>query len=165
MVTEEPYTRSYAVDDFGTDDVFKVQLQLGFKVDQRVKVYLRQIIDDLIDSGELQPQKRTYSILPDPGDVGDFRFCLLRKMLTADADLSPRDRRILSAKYAIRRLCGSPAQWYGLEYSSVMFEYVPLFGPSRPAVHLERISLEKVVRDRSRNDEEDEEDVPETASN
>lgn len=161
IVTEEPYTRSYAVDDFGTDDVFKVQLQLGFKVNQHVNVYLRQIVDDLIDSGELLPQKRTYSILDDPSDIGDFKFCMIRKMLTTDTDISLRDRRILSSKYAIRRLCGSPAQWYGLEYSSLMFEYVPLFGRMRPTARLKRVPLEEIIYDAEREGADEDEGVSE----
>lgn len=156
VVTEDPYTRAYTVNDFGTDEVFKVQLQLGFRVDQHVNVYLRQIVDDLIDSGELLPQKRTYSTLADPGEVGDFRFCLIRKMMTTDTDLKPLDRRTLSAKYAIRRMCGSPAQWYGLWYTTIMFEYVPLFGKTRTVMHLERLPLESVICDQSRDDDEDE---------
>ena len=35
-VTDEPYTNTYTVDTFGTNFIFKVQLQLGFKVNQRV---------------------------------------------------------------------------------------------------------------------------------
>lgn len=158
IVTEEPYTRSYVVDDFGTDDVFKVQLQLGFKVDQHVNVYLRQIIDDLIESGELLPQKRQYSILEHPSAVGDFRFCMIRKVLAPETDISANGRRIVSAKYAIRRLCGSPAQWYGLEYSSLMFEYVPLFGRPRKTPRLERVPIEHVICEARENDDELDED-------
>ncbi len=160
IVTEEPYTRSYAVDDFGTDDVFKVQLQLGFKVDQHVNVYLHQIVDDLIESGELLPQKRRYSILEHPDAVGDFRFCMIRKVLASDTDISSSNRRIMAAKYAIRRLCGSPAQWYGLEYSSLIFEYVPLFGRSRCTTRLERVPLDYVIRELREDDEEDETSDP-----
>ena len=138
-VTDEPYTHTYVVNNFGTDFVFKVQLQLGFRVNQRVNTYLRQIVGDLIASGELAAQDRHYSIYKDPGQVGDFRFCMIRKQTTPDTDLSQGDLNILDAKYAIRQFCGSPAQWYGLESSSVMFEYVPLFGSPKAAERLDRI--------------------------
>ena len=144
-VTDEPYTCNYVVNDFGTDFIFKVQLQLGFRVNQRVNTFLRQIVGDLIASGELAPQERTYSIYKDPGQVGDFRFCMLRKQLTPDTTLSARDQRVLTTKYFIRRICGSPARWYGLENSNVIIEFVPLFSMTRQADHLERIPLAQVA--------------------
>ena len=138
-VTDEPYTHTYTVESFGTDFLFKVQLQLGFKVNQRVNAYLRQVVGDLMATGELPPQHHTYSIYERRGLVGDFKFCMLRKTLAPETDISRSDHRVIYSKYAIRRLCGSPARWYGLENSSIMFEYVPMFAKMRPATHLERL--------------------------
>ena len=140
-VTDEPYTHTYTVDSFGTDFLFKVQLQLGFKVNQRVNAYLRQVVNDLMASGELPQQHHAYSIYEQRGNVGDFRFCMLRKTLAPETAISRSDHRVIYTKYTIRRLCGSPARWYGLENSSIMFEHVPMFAKMRPATHLERISL------------------------
>lgn len=125
-VTDEPYTREYHVDRMGTDFVFCIRLRLGFRVDQRINVYLRQIITELMESGELPPQDKKYSIYPmDP--VGDFRFVILRKNLVPESEVSAAGRAAISAKYAIRHICGSPARWYGLESSWLFVEYVPLF--------------------------------------
>ena len=63
--------------------------------------------------------------------MGDFRFCLIRKMLSPETDLSGFDQRLIELKYLIRGFCGSPARWYGLENSSVIFEYVPLFSKTK----------------------------------
>ena len=139
-VTDEPYTHAYSVESFGTNYLFKVQLQLGFKVNQRVNAYLYQIVNDLIEGGELSPQDHAYSIYRNPSHVGDFRFCMLRKVLSPTTTLSSRDWRTMNAKYAIRKWCGSPARWYGLENSSVIFEYVPLFTKARAVTHLERVA-------------------------
>ncbi len=142
-VTDEPYTHSYSVNTLGTDFLFKVQLHLGFKMNQRVNTYLRQVVSDLQASGEMAPQDQPYSIYKDPGKIGDFRFCMLRKSLVPETNISRRDFRTISAKYAIRRLCGSPARWYGLENSSVTVEYVPLFTKVKPAARLERTPFEE----------------------
>ena len=141
VVTDEPFTHAYIVDSFGTDFLFKVQLQLGFKVNQRVNAYLRQVINDLVTTGELPPQHHTYSIYEHRGIIGDFKFCMLRKVLAPETDISRSDHRVIYTKYAIRHLCGSPARWYGLENSSIVFEYVPMFAKMRPATRLERVSL------------------------
>ena len=140
-VTDEPYTHEYSVETFGTDFLFRVRLDLGFKVNQRVNAYLRQIVGDLMASGELPPQHHTYSIYETRGNVGDFRFCMLRKMLAPETDINRNDHRVMAIKYAVRRACGSPARWYGLENSAIIIEYVPLFARMRPAVKLVRTQV------------------------
>ena len=64
----------------------------------------------------------------------------------------------MSLKYLIRRLCGSPARWYGLENSSIIFEYVPLFSKTKRQHKLKRIdysSLPSWTGDTSRIMRED----------
>ena len=141
-VTDEPYTHTYTVNSFGTDFLFRVTLNLGFKVNQRINAYLRQVVNDLLESGELPRQDHKYSIYEKTSPVGDFRFCMLRKTLSPQTQISRNDHRVMSVKYAVRRLCGSPAQWYGLEGSSIIFEYVPLFARMRPATKLTRVALD-----------------------
>ncbi|MGI6230039.1 MAG: KUP/HAK/KT family potassium transporter [Tractidigestivibacter sp.] len=139
QVTDEPYTHEYMVNDFGTNFVFKVQLRLGFKVNQRVNTYLYQIVADLVEHHQLAPQDHKYSIYRKHSQVGDFRFCLIRKVLSPETDISGGDARTIEAKYFIRRLCGSPARWYGLENSTIIFEYVPLFSKVKRQHKLTRL--------------------------
>ena len=126
-VTDEPNTHEFWVNDFGTDFLFKVQLRLGFQVNQRVNEYLYQIVSTMVEQGRLPAQDHRFSIYERTGHVGDFRFCLVRKVPSSSSDLSNLELSTLQAKYLIRGACGSPAHWYGLENSSVMYEYVPLF--------------------------------------
>ena len=141
QVTNDPFTHEYAVNSFGTDFLFKVQLRLGFKVNQRVNTYLRQIVSDLVESGQVDSQHHKYSIFRMPSAVGDFRFCLIRKMISSETDLSGFDYHVMQLKYAIRGLCGSPDKWYGLGSSSVIVEHVPLFSGKKAHRKLTRIEM------------------------
>ena len=141
QVTDEPFTHEYIVNDFDTDFLFKVQLRLGFKVNQRVNTYLYQIVAELVENHQIAPQNHKYSIYRTHSAVGDFRFCLIRKVISPETDLSGLDYRVMELKYLIRRLCGSPAKWYGLENSSVLFEYVPLFSKRKSQHRLTRVQL------------------------
>ena len=141
QVTDEPYTHEFSVNDFGTNFVFKVQLRLGFRVNQRVNEYLYQIVETMMQQGRLAPQHHRYSIYRNKSDVGDFKFCLIRKVPSASNDISSRDRNAITAKYAIRHFCGSPAEWYGLENSSLIFEYVPLFARTKRQHKLAYVEL------------------------
>ena len=134
-VLDEPLAARYAVETYGTDFVFRVRLELGFRNDQRLNIYIRQIVRDLLESGEFPPQERKYSIYEN-SDVGNFKFAFLRRAVAAGSELSQWDKIILAAKYAIRKVAGSQAQWYGLDTSSLIIEYVPLvIAQAPPANH------------------------------
>jgi len=92
----------------------------------RVNVYLRQVVHDLLESGELPPQDKRYSIYG-KSTVGSFKFCFLHKSVPTKAELSVIDEFILNTKYTIRKLAGSRSKWYGLDTSSLIIETVPLF--------------------------------------
>ena len=128
-VLDEPNAMNYQVETFGTDYIFRVKLNLGFKNDQRVNIYLRQIVRDLLESGELPPQERKYSIYG-PSQVGSFKFLMLHRAVPLMSELSRTDEIILNLKYAVRRAAGSVIQWYGLDTSSVIVEQAPLVIPS-----------------------------------
>ena len=141
QVTDEPFTHEYIVNNFDTDFLFKVQLRLGFKVNQRINTYLYQIVADLVENNQIAPQNHKYSIYRTHSAVGDFKFCLLRKVISPETDLSGVNYRVMELKYLIRRVCGSPAKWYGLESSSILFEYVPLFSKKKSQHKLTRVNL------------------------
>ena len=137
---DDPHTFAYSVETFGTDYVFRVHLYLGYKVNQRVNAYLRQVVQDLARTGELPPQVHDYSVYKDPGNIGTFKFVLIRKMLAPESDVEPGERTAITLKYIIRRAAGSPVRWYGLENTNVSYEYVPLFTRFKTADRMQRLA-------------------------
>jgi KUP system potassium uptake protein len=125
QVLDIPYVVRYHVETFGTDYIFRVNLELGFKNHHNINVYIRRIVGDLLASGELPKQDRRYSIYG-PSDVGTFRFVIIKKTVPTSVGLSSGDEAIMKAKYFIRNLAGSQESLYGLDTSAVITEYVPL---------------------------------------
>ena len=121
----EPKSMNYTLERYGTDCIYRIRINLGFKCSQRVNVYLRQIVEDLQESGELPVQDKKYSIYGQ-STVGTFKFCVIHKTVTTKTELSDIDEFILNAKYSIRKLAGSKEKWYGLDTSSLIMENVPL---------------------------------------
>lgn len=124
-VTDEPFTKEYSVDMMGTDYIVQVQLYLGFRVSQEINVYLRQIVHDLMKQGRLPKQPQKYSLTPGR-QVGDFQFIIIREELSKVTELKKWDRQIMQLKLAIKKITTSPENWFGLEYSEVKYESVPL---------------------------------------
>ena len=127
---DEPDVVRYKLETFGTDYIFRVRLELGFKNDQFLNAYLRPIVSDLLASGELPKQEKRFSIYG-PSDVGTFRFGFIRRSVASGTELTRFEEFILTAKYRIREMIGSQIHWYGLDTSPLIIESVPLSAPRR----------------------------------
>jgi KUP system potassium uptake protein len=139
VVTDNPYDAEYEIETFGTSYIVKVQLRLGFRVDQRLNVYLRQISTDLVKSGEINIQSRNYTIMPDR-KIGDFRFTIIVEKLSYETELKFWESFIYRTKLFVKRFTVSPTKWFGLETSDVDIETVPLFFGNYNRADLKRIS-------------------------
>lgn len=140
-VTEKPFGGNYSVESFGTNFVFRVTIRLGYKEEQRLNVFMSQIFSDLLKTGEIEPQISKHTIYTEedkqknkvwPGNAGRIKYCMVRKSLIPETDLSNFDKLAVFWKYNIRSVAGSPERWYGLENSFVIIEYVPFFIESKP---------------------------------
>lgn len=140
VVSNEPYTREYSVDSFGTHCFFRVRIRLGYKVNQHIRAFVRQIMHDMVQTGDLDPQLSPYPDF-DGRDVGDTRFVLLHKVLTPESAVPPRARLAIKIKYTIRKYVGSPIQWYGLESTAPIVEVMPLFVKQVDFEPLNRVRL------------------------
>ena len=100
-VTDEPYTKEYQVDMMDTDFIVQVNLFLGFRVQQEINVYVRQVIHDLMKQGRLPKQPQRYSLTPGR-EVGDFQFVLIDEVVSNVTTLGKWQRQIMQAKLAIK---------------------------------------------------------------
>ena len=116
--------KEYQVDMMDTDFIVQVNLFLGFRVQQEINVYVRQVIHDLMKQGRLPKQPQRYSLTPGR-EVGDFQFVLIDEVVSNVTTLGKWQRQIMQAKLAIK-IATSPETWFGLEYSEVKHETVPL---------------------------------------
>lgn len=145
--TDEPFTREYSVESFGTDYLFRVRIRLGFKVSQSIPAYLHQIMHDLEKTGELPNQQSIYPKLDaDPG-IGTIRYVVIHKALMPESKVSGRGALSLQIKYAIRRVAGSPVKWFGLAPYNPLVEVQPLFVSTRRPPRLTRVARQAPKRE------------------
>lgn len=135
--TDNPYTLDYSVDTMVRDAIFLVTLRLGFKIQPRVNVFLRQIVEDLVASGDLTLTSR-YPSMMRYGIPGDFRFVLIHRIFSPGCIYNARERRILSMYEILRHLSVSTEKTLGLDTSVVTVETVPLVINSAPDVRITR---------------------------
>ena len=141
-VTNEPFTAEYAVNTFGTKNVINVQLFLGFKQQQRVNVYLRQIVHDLIADGTIESQPQEYTTTPGR-DVGDFSFVIVNDVISPQTQLRGYEKALVEARVWLQNLSSNPASWFGLDYADTVVERVPLILGDQHRIHITHIPSNK----------------------
>ncbi len=124
-VTDEPYTMEYKVNVLAPDDVYKVTLRLGFRVEQRMNLFLKKVVEQLIENDELNIKAR-YHVRYDEIYTGDFKFVLIQEFLSHENDLPVLEQIVMSIYLLVKRYTASPQNWFGLDSDSVVLEKVPL---------------------------------------
>lgn len=124
-VTDEPYQADYVVEKYNTSFIVNIQINLGFRIEQNLNVFLRQISTELVNNNEIEHQFNTYSIIPNR-KLGDFRFVFIEEVLSNQSSLSNWDSFLLRTKFFIQKFTVSPSNWFGLDTSDVYIEKVPM---------------------------------------
>ncbi len=137
--TDDPYTMEYKVNTIAPDDAYKVTFRLGFRVEQRINLFFRKVIEDLVRNKEVDITSR-YESLSRQNVIGDFRFVVLEKFLSFENDLPTNERIIMNLYFSIKAFTTPEDRWFGLDSSSVKVEKVPLVIRPVENVKLKRIS-------------------------
>ena len=123
--TDEPYTMEYKVTELAPDDVFRINFRLGFRVQQRINLFFRKVVEDLVRNKEVDITSR-YASLSKQHVVGDFRFVVLEKYLSIENDFPTMEKLVMQTYFYIKQFISGEAQYFGLDTSSVKLEKVPL---------------------------------------
>lgn len=123
--TDEPYTLGYTVDELIPGCMYSIGIKLGFRVDPKINVYLRQIINDLVEQGRVDLTS-TYPSLQAHGIPGDFHFTIIHRIFSPSSSCLPSERFLLSLYERLRHIGLDTDAAFGLDTSSTTIEHVPL---------------------------------------
>ena len=143
-VLDEPYTTEYEVTQLVPGKVIRIDFSLGFRLEPRINVLFRQVLDELSKNGEVDILSR-YDSLRKSNTPGDFRFVVLEKSLSAENQLPTYERFIMFGYSIIKKFALSEEKGFGLDTSAVMTEKVPLVISSPRTYNLTRVYSEDGV--------------------
>ncbi|MCS6822687.1 MAG: KUP/HAK/KT family potassium transporter [Cytophagaceae bacterium] len=124
-VVDEPYTMEYSVDVILPNDLVRVDFRLGFRVEQKINLYFRKVVEDMVKNKEVDFTSR-YNSLNKRNIIGDFKFIVLEKHLSHDNDLPPLEQIIMDGYFILKNISLSEPSAFGLDTSNVVIEKVPL---------------------------------------
>lgn len=137
-VTDEPYTSEYKVDFLVPGKLIRIDFRLGFRVEQRINILYRLVVEELVRKGEVDITSK-YKSLNKFKIVGDFRFVVLEKVLSRSNKLNFRERMIMAYYFILKRFSLSEERGFGLDLSFVTVEKVPLMVSNIEDISLKRI--------------------------
>lgn len=122
---DSPDELSYSVSVVVPETIYVVTMHLGFRVAPRISVYLRQIVEDLVVSGDLD-LRSGYPSLRREGIPGDFRFIILHRIFSPTSICGATTALLMRLHDILRHIGVSDTSAYGLDTSVVTAETVPL---------------------------------------
>lgn len=124
-VLDVPYTTEYEVTTLIPRKVFRIDFNLGFRVEPRVNLFFKKVIEDMAERGEVDLLSR-YESLRGNHIAGDLRFVVLQKQLSYESNLPWSNKMLMEGYFFLRGLSLSEERSFGLDTSSVTKEIVPL---------------------------------------
>jgi KUP system potassium uptake protein len=137
----EPFGMRYTLETLVPDVAYKINFHLGFRIQPRINLLFRRVLEDMAGKGEIDITSR-YATLQKHKLPGDFRFVVLDKVLSFDNQLSLKERIILQGYFLFNKLAISDQQAFGLDTSDVAVELVPLTIQPHRALELQRVVVE-----------------------
>jgi KUP system potassium uptake protein len=135
---DDPYTSEYFVEHIIPNDIIRVDFRLGFRVQPRINLLFRKVVEDLVKNREVNITSR-YESLEKSNIVGDFSFVVLEKFLSHDNELPFSERLIMKLHFWLKKISLSEEKGFGLDTSYVVVEKFPLVVAPITNVHLKRI--------------------------
>jgi len=139
-VMDEPYTMDYKVEFLIPGKLIRIDFKLGFRIEQRVNLLYRKVVEELVKNGEVDITSQ-YTSLNRHNIAGDFRFVLLEKHLSKFTNLSFYEETIMDYYFILKKLSLSEVSSFGLDSSYVDVEKVPLIFVSPDDIELNRLPV------------------------
>ena len=137
-VLDEPYTCEYNVEHIIPNDIIRVEFRLGFRMEQRINLMFRKVVEDLVKNKEVNITSR-YESLEKNKVAGDFQFVVLEKYLSQDNELPFRERIIMKLYFWLKEISLGEERGFGLDPSNVSVEKFPLIVAPVADLKLKRV--------------------------
>ncbi len=136
---DDPYTTEYKVTHIIPNDIIRVDFRLGFRVQPRINLLFRKVVEDLVTNKEVNVISR-YESLERNNITGDFSFVVMEKYLSQDNELSIGERLIMKLHFGLKEISLSEEKAFGLDSSNVVVEKFPLIISPVANLRLTRIT-------------------------
>jgi KUP system potassium uptake protein len=124
-ILDNPDTFEYKVHHIIPGILIKIDFRLGFKIERRINLYFKEVLEDLDKTGEINLVSH-YKSLSHYNIMGDFVFVNLDRIMSPDNRLTPWETLVMGLHDIIRWIGITDVKALGLDTSNVIEEKVPI---------------------------------------
>ncbi|MEO8403418.1 MAG: KUP/HAK/KT family potassium transporter [Chitinophagaceae bacterium] len=135
---DDPYTCEYKVDHIIPNDIIRIDFKLGFRMEPRINLMFRKVVEDLVTNKEVNIISR-YESLASSNTVGDFQFMVMEKYLSQDNELPFMERVVMKLHFWLKEHSLSEERGFGLDAANVTVEKFPLIVAPVTNLKLKRV--------------------------
>ncbi|MEO7961747.1 MAG: KUP/HAK/KT family potassium transporter [Ginsengibacter sp.] len=135
---DDPYTSKYVVETIIPNEVIRIDFQLGFKLEPRINLMIKKVMEDMAANKELNVISR-YESVQSQNALGDFQFIVMEKFLSQANELPFFEKLIMKLYFFIKNKSLGEERGFGLELSNVTIEKFPLVVAPEISLKLTRI--------------------------
>ena len=134
----EPNSFSYQVTQIIPGIVVRVDFHLGFKVESKINLYFKEVLEDLEKAGEIKLDS-SYMSLQKYKIRGDFKFILIDRIMSRDFNMPNWENFVLSLHSLVRRMSISDIRTLNLDSTNTIEEQVPIIIDQPISERIQRI--------------------------
>lgn len=124
-INDDPHMLEYKVTQLIPGILIKIDFRIGFKVQPRINLFFRYVIEEMSRNKEIDLLSR-YNSLRQFNITGDFRFVLIDRIQNYDFDFPTFEQMIMNGYSILKKIGISEVKAFGLDTSNVIEETVPL---------------------------------------
>lgn len=122
---DTPDTLEYDCKVLIPNTLYNITMHIGFRIEPRVSLYLRQVVEDLVASKKVDLTSN-YPSLRKNGISGDFRFIIIHRVYYPENSVNRQQNLLMNFYTLISKIGIDEPKALGLDTSMVMVERVPL---------------------------------------
>jgi KUP system potassium uptake protein len=139
---DDPYTMEYSVEELEPGKIIRVEFRLGFRIQPRINVLFRKVVEDMVSRNEVDILSR-YESLRQFNQTADFQFVIIEKFLSYNNEFSVKESFILNSYFAIKKIAQTEAKAFGLDTSETRVEKIPLVVKPVTNIVLKRVDPQR----------------------
>ena len=122
---DTPDTLEYDCKVLIPNTLYNITMHIGFRIEPRVSLYLRQVVEDLVANKKVDLTSN-YPSLRKNGISGDFRFIIIHRVYYPENSVNRQQNLLMNFYALISKIGIDEPKALGLDTSMVMVERVPL---------------------------------------
>jgi KUP system potassium uptake protein len=122
---DEPDRIDYQVNQIIPGILIRVDFHIGFKVEPKINLYFKEVLEDMIAAGEIKLES-TFDSLKKHSMPADFKYILIDRIMPNDYKLSGMENITLALHSLSRLLCISDVKALQLDSANTIEERVPI---------------------------------------